>query len=126
MTHFNFQRHQRLLNSADFQSVFDQVDVRVSHSAYLILAHKTEPTQPGRLGFVVSKKNLKRAVDRNQFKRWVRNSFRLHQHDLIGMDIIVLSRKGSGDLGNPEFDQQLQKSWLKLIDRCNKFKPTNG
>lgn len=123
MTQYTFQRHQRLLNSTEFQSVFDQVQGRVSHSAYLILARQTEPTQPGRLGLVVSKKSLKRAVDRNRFKRLVRTSFRLNQHELQGLDIIVLSRNGSQQFDNPSFTAQLQKSWQKLISRCHNAQP---
>lgn len=118
MKQFPFRRHQRLLSSTDFKTVFDNVDGRVSHSAYLILAKRTEQTQPGRLGFVVSKKNLKRAVDRNAFKRQIRNQFRLQQDRFMGLDIIVMARQGSRGLPASDLQVQLNKSWQKLLDRC--------
>jgi ribonuclease P protein component len=52
-------------------------------------------TTPARLGLVVAKKHLKRAVDRNRFKRLVRESFRSHQEQLAGLDVVVLARNGA-------------------------------
>ena len=119
MTQYRFQRHQRLLTPGDFQSVFDQVDCRVSHKAYLILARKTEPTQAGRLGFVVSKKNLKHAVQRNRFKRQIRSSFRHNQQQLLGLDIIVLARPGTAKFDSALLVKELEKGWQKLLSRCH-------
>ncbi len=42
-----------------------------------------------RLGLIVPKKVLARAVDRNRLKRLVREVFRLHQQGLSGKDVIV-------------------------------------
>lgn len=42
-----------------------------------------------RLGVVVGKKLLKRAVDRNRLKRIVREQFRLLRKDLPAVDLIV-------------------------------------
>ena len=42
-----------------------------------------------RLGLIVPKKVLARAVDRNRLKRLVREIFRLHQQGLSGQDMIV-------------------------------------
>lgn len=52
-------------------------------------------TKAARLGLVVAKKHLKRAVDRNRFKRLVRESFRAHQQQLEGLDVVVLARSGA-------------------------------
>ena len=123
MTQFTFKRHQRLLTSSQYQAVFDHVDCRVGHKAFLILARKTEPTQAGRLGLVVSKKNLKRAVDRNQFKRHVRNSFRLNQSRFQGLDILVLSRNGALSMPSEALREELEKSWQKLLSKCHNPDP---
>lgn len=123
MTQYSFKRHQRLLTPSDFQAVFDGVDHRVSHKAYLILARQTDPSQPGRIGFVVSKKNLKFAVQRNRFKRQVRNSFRLNQQNLQGLDIIVLARPGTPKLDTKLLPKELEKGWQKLLSRCHNADP---
>lgn len=119
MSQLTFQRHQRLLSPAQYKSVFDQTDGRVSHSAFLLLAHQTQSEQPARLGLVVAKKHLKRAVDRNLFKRIVRTQFRLAQEQLIGLDIVVLARPGCKDMDTRQLAAELQKYWPKLVRRCH-------
>lgn len=124
MSLFSFQRHQRLLTPADFKAVFDHTEGRVSHSAFLLLARQTQPGQPARLGLVVSKKNLKRAVDRNSFKRIVRTRFRLAQEMLAGLDIVVLARPGSRDLDSLQLAAELDRYWERLVQRCHNPQPT--
>lgn len=119
MSQFLFQRHQRLLSPAEFKRVFDGVEGRISHSSFLVLARRSNPDQPARLGLVVAKKHLKRAVDRNRFKRIVRTSFRLAQHDLVGLDIIVLARPGSAQQDKQALAGELNKYWPKLVQRCH-------
>ena len=45
--------------------------------------------QTARLGLVVSKRALRRSVDRNRAKRVIRETFRASRQDLPEMDIIV-------------------------------------
>jgi ribonuclease P protein component len=42
-----------------------------------------------RLGLVVPKRVLSRAVDRNRAKRVIRELFRLHRHELGNLDVVV-------------------------------------
>lgn len=119
MSQLSFQRHQRLLSPSQYKAVFDQTEGRVSHSAFLLLARKTQPEQPARLGLVVAKKHLKRAVDRNLFKRVVRTQFRLAQQQLTGIDIVVLARPGSREMDSRQLAAELQKYWPKLVRRCH-------
>jgi ribonuclease P protein component len=42
-----------------------------------------------RLGLIVPKKIISTAVGRNRVKRLIRESFRLHQADLIGLDVVA-------------------------------------
>jgi len=67
-----------------------------------------------RLGLVVSKKNVKLAVDRNRFKRLVRESVRLRQDQLPGVDIVVLARRGVQDMDNDALYRQLHGMWKRL------------
>ncbi|AUM13067.1 ribonuclease P protein component [Ketobacter alkanivorans] len=123
MSLYSFQRHQRLLTPSQYKSVFDGADGRVSHSAFLLLATKTQPEQPARLGLIVAKKHLKRAVDRNGFKRVVRTQFRLAQHSLVGLDIVVLARPGCRELDSRQLAAEIEKYWPKLVRRCHNPSP---
>ncbi len=59
---------------------------------FSVLAGKGE--QPNaRLGIVVGKRNVKLAVERNKLKRLVRESFRIQQQFLGGLDIVVVIKK---------------------------------
>lgn len=112
-TGFAFTRAERLLSSADFKAVFDGASVRVSDRHLLILAIPNKDEQL-RLGLVIAKKHIKRAVDRNRVKRLIRESFRLNKASLPSVDIVVLARKGMGELDNKELQQLLNNSWLRL------------
>lgn len=112
-TGFAFTRAERLLSSADFKAVFDGASVRVSDRHLLILAIPNKDEQ-SRLGLVIAKKHIKRAVDRNRVKRLIRESFRLNKATLPSVDIVVLARKGMGELDNKELQQLLNNSWLRL------------
>ena len=47
------------------------------------------PGSGARLGLVIGKKLLRRAVDRNRVKRCIRERFRLRRSDLPACDLIV-------------------------------------
>jgi len=44
----------------------------------------------------------------------MRESFRLHQDLLVGWDIVIVARKGLGDVENPELIQHFGKLWKRL------------
>ena len=72
-----------------------------------------------RLGLAISKKELKRAVDRNRIKRLTRESFRLNQHELANADFIVMTRKKAGEVSNEELFRRLEKHWQRLTKPNN-------
>lgn len=116
---FGFAKSQRLLNAAAFKAVFDQVDHKVSNARILLLTRNNGLSHP-RIGLVIAKKNVRLSVQRNRVKRIIRESFRLHQHQLPAVDIIVLARKGIDEPANNGLHQELEKLWLRLSD---KYKP---
>ncbi|WP_286240648.1 ribonuclease P protein component [Neptuniibacter halophilus] len=123
MTEFRFHRRLRLLTGGDFQQVFDDVQLKVPDQPILILARPNNLGHP-RLGFVISKKNIRKAVKRNHVRRIIRESFRLHQHDLPAVDMIILARPGLGDMENDAMHKLMRKCWSRMRKKSNKLKST--
>lgn len=109
----SYPRCLRLLNAGDFSHVFEQADLKIHGKGMMALARWNSLGHP-RLGLVVSKKNVKLAVQRNRFKRLVRESVRLRQHQLPMLDIVVLARRGVDDLDNDTLHRQLHGMWKRL------------
>ncbi len=118
-TGFQFPRSSRLLNAGDYKRVFDDAKVKVSDKHLLILARPNQLSH-ARVGLVIAKKNVKLAADRNRVKRLMRESFRLSNASLPDLDIVVLARKGLGELDNRSLQQLINNSWLRLIKYSRK------
>lgn len=118
---FCFGKNKRLLNSADFKSVFDGAKFKAPHKNLLVLANPAATDSP-RLGLVVAKKNAKLAVQRNRIKRLTRDSFRLNQAALEGLDIVVLSKHDLWRLDNAQITELLEQAWKRLIKQRNKYR----
>lgn len=112
LTDHRFTRQHRLLSSGDFKAVFDNNIVRVGNGEFLLLARPTNHSQ-SRLGLVVSKKNNKRAVDRNTIKRILRESFR-NKRFQEALDIVILTRQGTRNFTRPALVSSVNSIWLRL------------
>ncbi|WP_029132186.1 ribonuclease P protein component [Sedimenticola selenatireducens] len=109
----SFGRDLRLLKPAEFQRVF-QNSRRSSDRCFTVL-FLANGKMNARLGTAVAKKILKRAVDRNRVKRLIRESFRLKQHDLAGLDLVVMCARGI-DLSNiHQLRDSLDRHWTKAV-----------
>ncbi|MFC3283872.1 ribonuclease P protein component [Litchfieldella rifensis] len=108
-----FPRCLRLLTPGDYRHVFDQAAYKVHGKGLLALACSNNLDHP-RVGLVISKKNVRRAVDRNRLKRLIRESFRLQQHRLPAVDVVVLARRGVHELDNDTLHRQLYGMWRRL------------
>jgi ribonuclease P protein component len=122
MKALNFPKSHRLLRPADYGKVFNDVQMKVPHRNFLILA---TPNNLGhaRIGLVFAKKNLKLSVQRNRIKRQVRETFR-HQPELPGMDIIVLGRQGLAALDNQTVQASLNSLWQRLAKKYRQLPPS--
>ncbi len=114
---YGFPKKSRLLEPAEFKAVFDGASVKVSSRYFLILGRPAE-RDGARMGMVVGKKNIARAVNRNRLKRLIREFFRHQLAASPGLDLVVLVRKDADTLSNPEIRQALQKLWQDLLRKC--------
>jgi ribonuclease P protein component len=80
-------RDARLVKPGEFEKVFKDNE-RARTDSLLVMAR---PNNLGhaRLGMVIAKRLLPRAVDRNRIKRCVRETFRLQRQDLPACDFVV-------------------------------------
>lgn len=85
-----FPKSSRLILKKDFQAVFKKA--RKISQKNLLALYIPNQLASARLGIVIKKENMKLAVQRNRYRRWVRESFRKHQESLKGLDIIVIIR----------------------------------
>ena len=109
-----FPRHRRLLIPAQFKTVFDHPDYRAG-GAHLLLLARENGAADARLGIVVGKRRVKRAVIRNRIKRHARETFRARLDDLAGLDIVVLVKAPWHQAQAPALNAELARLWDKLL-----------
>ncbi len=117
VTSYTFTRELRLLTPAQFKSVFSN-PIKASSADITLLAIPNTEQHP-RLGLTVAKRYVKKANQRNRVKRIIRDNFRLHQHELPPLDIVVLVRSGVLNMDNPTLHKLVEKLWRKLSRRYN-------
>ncbi len=115
-TGFCFPAQARLKTPADYKRVFAH-PVKASDKYFTLLAIRNPLDHP-RLGLAIAKKTIKRAVDRNKLKRMARENFRLQQHTLTALDIVVLARKDAATACTKVLRESLAKLMLQLVKRC--------
>ncbi|MFN5744624.1 MAG: ribonuclease P protein component [Methylococcaceae bacterium] len=115
-TLLGFPRSRRLTSSADFQRVFDRA-AKSSDNQLTVLARANQMNHP-RLGLAISKKNIRQANDRNRLKRIIRESFRLNQQNLAGIDFIIMARTAALQADHETLFRSLHKHWAHLVKQC--------
>ena len=113
-----FTKGARLLKPAEYSRVFKKA-IRSSDRLLTILAASNDLGHP-RIGLVISRKNAKRAVDRNRIKRVIRESFRLRQLELPAADFVIMAKPVTKFADNRELFMSLEHHWNRLIKQCAK------
>ena len=115
----NFARRYRLTKTDEFSSVFG---FRRAIRGKLLMLHyfpRHGSTGDARLGLVIGKKQLRRAVDRNRVKRVIRETFRRLRHELPANDIVVRLAVKPQSLDTRALTEDL----LILLDKLKKPRP---
>lgn len=71
-----------------------------------------------RLGLAVSVKVAGKAVERNRIRRAIRESFRLHQHELPAVDVVVSARSRARGVASGELRASLRALWSEVVKQC--------
>lgn len=114
-----FGRQYRLLTPTHYKRVFDEATCKASGPGILLLARHND-LDHARLGLVIARKSVRHAVDRNRIKRVARESFRHQRVELGNIDIIVLARKGLGELDSAALHALFGQLWRRLIKSADK------
>lgn len=91
MSELSFNKQAKLVKTDEFSSVFN-FRKRIS-SQHLVIHYQPNTKQHARLGLVVGKKIAKLAVHRNYMRRVLREFFRLNQHEITHVDLVIRVQK---------------------------------
>ncbi len=124
MTSQAFTRDLRLLTPADFKRVMDAPSLRASQGGFVLLA-RDNGLAVARIGFVLPKRRVPRAVARNRVKRIIRESFRRQQPLLAGLDIVVMARDGLAALDKAALRSAVDRQFQYLAGKRQRAATVN-
>lgn len=110
---FSLPKQAKLIKTDDFSSVFN-LRKRIA-SPYLVMRFKPNLLNRPRLGLIVAKKTAKLAVKRNYMRRVLRELFRLNQHNLPSIDLVIQAQKTFEKTDFNQVKQEFEQLMLKLI-----------
>ena len=113
---YRFPRACRLTTASAFKHVFD--NAFKSSDGYVSILAKANGSDCPRLGLAISKRNIRLASGRNRLKRVVRETFRLYQHELSGVDFVIMARAGALQADHETISRSLRKHWARLVKQC--------
>ena len=108
----NFPRAARLLSAREFDRVFSKA-VRVSNKYFTVLLRPNTEAS-ARIGFVISKKNINLAVQRNLVRRKSREFFRMHRMLIPAIDMVFIARPSLSKANRKQIHQALENLWHKI------------
>jgi ribonuclease P protein component len=101
-----------LPDAAAFSRVFRGASK--SRDDFFLILSKGNGKTSARLGLAISRKHCRLASSRNRVKRIVRESFRRHQSELGGVDIVVIGQSGISRAGNRSLFDSLDRHWQEI------------
>ena len=80
------------------------------------MLYRNSGESSARLGLAIQAKRVRTAPARNRLRRLIRESFRMRQMELAGLDIVVLPRDESVRAKNDRIFSSLASHWTKLAE----------
>ena len=102
----------RLRRKSDFDAAYAR-GRRLSDGFFTVIATANEIGAP-RLGLAVAVRAAGGAVARNRLRRIIRESFRMHQHALPALDLVVSVRPKAREVPARTLRESLAALWRKV------------
>jgi ribonuclease P protein component len=113
---FTFSARQRLRTQAEFEHVYKSGQ-RFGQSCFQVTACGNTHGFP-RLGLSIAARSVGNAVARNRIRRVVRETFRLAQHDLPAVDIVVAARSAARAASSAALRGDLEQALSAVRVKC--------
>src|SRR3984957_14238953 len=107
---------RRLRRKSDFEAAYAR-GRRFGNGFFAVTAKPNDIGAP-RLGLAVSVEKAGGGVGRNRLRRTIRESFRLNQHQLPAVDLVVSARIKARDSAGAELRASLVSLWKKVTEQC--------
>jgi ribonuclease P protein component len=117
---FKLIKQAKIVKTDDFSSVFS-LRKRIA-SPHLVMRYKPNDLNRPRLGLIVGKKTAKLAVWRNYMKRVLRELFRINQHQLPALDLVIQVQKPFEKADFLQIKQEFEQLMLKLATKTSEIK----
>jgi len=114
MHRLTFPAHKRLRRKSEFDAAYAR-GRRFGNGFFAVTASSNDKFG-ARLGMAVAVRTAGNAVERNRIRRIVRESFRLHQHALPSVDLVVSARPKARGAPGAELHASLVELWKNIID----------
>jgi ribonuclease P protein component len=112
---YGFCKAKHLVKTDEISSVFS-FNSRISSDHFQVLA-KPGIYKFARIAVIVSKKTARLATVRNYIKRVSREVFRLQQHQLAGLDIVIRIRRSFSSAEYAEIEQELRTQLNRILQK---------
>jgi ribonuclease P protein component len=109
-------KERRLRRKREFDAVYAN-GRRFGNSFFGVTARANGINGP-RLGLAVAVKTAGNSVERNRIRRLIRESFRLHQHQIPALDLVVSARLRARGAVSAELRAQLEPLWQEVRTKC--------
>ena len=104
---------QRLHSPKEFQAAYRQG--RKFGNTLLTAAVRENGGPVARLGMSIAARTVGNAVQRNRLRRLIREGFRLAQHELPAVDIVVGARPHARQADATQAREAIRKLWTQII-----------
>jgi ribonuclease P protein component len=109
---FTLPAPRRIRRKAQFDAL--QASGRRLANSHFGLTMRANDADGPRLGLAVSIKVAGNGVERNRIRRAIRESFRLNQHELPALDLVVSARNRARGVAGRELRESLADLWARI------------